>query len=73
MKDFIVARKVKAYRVMQCIHCNQFIEVDLSELFDMEFEGGTKTQEIVCPWCDHSDHVKFINAFTSTDRIVRYD
>ena len=73
MKDFIVARKVKAYRVMQCIHCNQFIEVDLSELFDMKFEGGTKIHEIVCPWCDHSDNVKFINALTSTDRIVRYD
>ena len=73
MKDFIVARKVKAYRVMQCPHCNQFIEIDLSEIFDMDFKGGTTTQEIVCPWCDNSDKVRFLNVFTSTDRIVRYD
>lgn len=73
MKDFIVARKVKAFRVIQCECCNQFFEIDLSEVFDDKFKGGIKQTKIVCPWCDDEDNFKFINCLCENDRIVRCD
>lgn len=73
MKDFIVARKVKAYRVVQCTHCNQFLEVDLSLIFGIDFKGSYKVENVVCPWCDHTHKITFNNMKDNTDRIVRYD
>lgn len=73
MKDFVIGRKVKVYRVIHCGCCNQFFEVDLSEVFDSNFTGGTQSVKTVCPWCDNEDHFKFINLQCANDRIVKYD
>lgn len=72
-KTYVAGNKVKAYRVIQCECCNQFFEIDLSEVFDNKFEGGTKDTNIVCPWCEDENNFKFINCLCDNDRIVRYD
>lgn len=73
MSEYILGRKVKAYRVIHCAHCNQFFEIDLAEVFPPDFEGGTLSVKPVCPWCEHEHNIKFVNLHCGSDRLVRYD